>query len=234
MARGILYVMSTVVEGLVKIGKTGKTQFEGRMNHLEKNGYCNVTGLKREFAIEVDEYDEKEKLLHIIFTKSRIAQTELFAADLGVIKKLLSSFDGEEVYPKNVTKEEVFEETKVEEEPEEDDGDVEEQEKVDCPIPDGFYYLNQKRKDFGPITATLEIKNGHMILKAGSTCAPANEEKHARTQRKADIQNNELQEDLECTSVSTAGEIVLGKSVNGWVAWKDKSGKPVDQFRSTK
>lgn len=221
MARGILYVMSTVVEGLIKIGKTGKSQFETRMNHLEKNGYCNVTGLKREFAIEVDEYDEKEKLLHIIFNKSRIAQTELFAADLGVIIKLLSSFEGEEVYPKNISKEEVFEEVTEKE-------DV----KASSLIPDGIYYLKQKRKGFGPVTATLEVKKGHLILKAGSTCAPAKEEKYAKVQKKADIKDDKLQEDIVCSSVSTAGLIVLGKSVNGWVAWKDRNGKPVDQFRT--
>lgn len=226
MARGILYVMSTVVDGLVKIGKTGKSQFETRMNQLEKNGYCNVTGLKREFAIEVDEYDEKEKLLHVIFTKSRIAQTELFAADLGVIVKLLSSFDGDEVYPKNVTKEEVFEEIEYEE------SDETEEIKVDCQIPDGTYYLNQKCKNFGPVSATLVIRNGHLILKAGSICAPAKEEKYAKIQKYADINNDILQEDIECRSVSTAGTIVLGHSVNGWVAWKDKNGKTINQFKS--
>ncbi len=46
MARGILYVMTTVVDGLVKIGKTGIDNFESRMNTLENNGYRNVVGLK--------------------------------------------------------------------------------------------------------------------------------------------------------------------------------------------
>lgn len=58
MARGILYVMSTAVPGLVKIGKTDN--FEKRMYTLERNGYANVTALKQEFAIEVDDYDKKE------------------------------------------------------------------------------------------------------------------------------------------------------------------------------
>lgn len=49
--------MSTVVSGLIKIGKTTIAQFENRMRYLESNGYANITGLKREFAIEVDGYD---------------------------------------------------------------------------------------------------------------------------------------------------------------------------------
>ena len=75
MARGILYVMTTVVDGLVKIGKTGIDNFESRMNTLENNGYRNVVGLKRKFAIEVDDYDEKELLLYDIFSKSRLHNT---------------------------------------------------------------------------------------------------------------------------------------------------------------
>lgn len=42
MARGIIYVMKTVVPGLVKIGKTGLTNFDARMYQLEHNGYFNV------------------------------------------------------------------------------------------------------------------------------------------------------------------------------------------------
>lgn len=62
MAKGIIYLMSTVVSGLIKIGKTKNDQFENRMRHLENNVYANVAGLKREVAIEVDGYDEKENL----------------------------------------------------------------------------------------------------------------------------------------------------------------------------
>ena len=82
MAKGIIYIMTTVVPGLVKIGKTGSANFEQRMYNLEHDGYRNVTGLKREFAIEVDGYSEKESLLHTIFEKSRVSDTELFAFPL--------------------------------------------------------------------------------------------------------------------------------------------------------
>ena len=57
MSKGIIYVMTTAVPGLIKIGKTGTDQFKNRMYHLESNGYSNVAALKRCFAIEVDDFD---------------------------------------------------------------------------------------------------------------------------------------------------------------------------------
>lgn len=63
--------MTTVVPGLVKIGKTGSSNFEQRMCGPERNGYFNVVGLRRRFAIEVEDYDEKEALLDEIFSKFR-------------------------------------------------------------------------------------------------------------------------------------------------------------------
>jgi len=50
MAKGIIYLMSTAVSGLVKIGKTGTNNYQERMRFLEANGYYNVAGLRRYFA----------------------------------------------------------------------------------------------------------------------------------------------------------------------------------------
>ena len=36
MAKGIIYVMTSVVPGLIKIGKTGSNNFDSRMIQLEK------------------------------------------------------------------------------------------------------------------------------------------------------------------------------------------------------
>lgn len=110
MAKGILYVMDTVVDGLVKIGKTTKENFPIRMRQLENNGYYNVVGLKRRFAIEVDDYDEKETLLHTIFERSQVGKSELFSLDIETVVQLLSSLDGDVVYPKKVSKDEIFDE----------------------------------------------------------------------------------------------------------------------------
>ena len=65
MAKGIIYIMTTVVSGLIKIGIAETKQYQERMRHLEHNGYYNVTGLKRYFAIEVEDYKAKEKLKYM-------------------------------------------------------------------------------------------------------------------------------------------------------------------------
>lgn len=75
--KGIIYIMKCVVPGLIKIGKTGSDNYEQRMYALEHNGYRNVTGFQRVFAIEVEDYDAKETMLHTIFDKSKVADTEL-------------------------------------------------------------------------------------------------------------------------------------------------------------
>lgn len=56
MTKGIVYAMTTTVSGLVKIGKTGTVNYQERMRFLETNGYYNVAGLKRFFAIELEDY----------------------------------------------------------------------------------------------------------------------------------------------------------------------------------
>lgn len=156
MPKGIIYLMSTAVPGLVKIGKSRTDCFEQRMYNLEHDGYRNVTALKREFAIEVEDYDDKEKMLHTIFEKSQLSDTELFALDKNIAIQLLSSFDGRVVFPKNESKEEIFEVAT-------DNG-------TSKRIPDGKYTFRRKKKSDNnkTVSATAEIKNGIWTLKRGS------------------------------------------------------------------
>ena len=108
MKKGIVYVMTTAVSGLVKIGKTGTENFQERMRFLESNGYSNVSGLKRFFAIELLNYDEKEALLHELFSKHQVGSSELFSFDSDLLKQLLLSFEGKIVYPPTKNPEEDF------------------------------------------------------------------------------------------------------------------------------
>ena len=108
MSKGIIYVMTTAVSGLIKIGKAQTKQYPERMRFLEANGYYNVVGLKRLFAIEVADYSEKETLLHEIFAKHRVGSSELFALDYDLVQQLLLSFEGEVIFPEQKNKEAEF------------------------------------------------------------------------------------------------------------------------------
>ncbi|AOZ96231.1 DUF4357 domain-containing protein [Butyrivibrio hungatei] len=225
MARGVIYVMTSVVNGLIKIGKTQTTQYENRMYNLENNGYKNITGLKRRFAIEVEEYDEKEVLLHNLFEKSRVSGTELFALDVDLVIQLLLAFDGKQIYPKveELTKEELFVEAT---------GILENKE-----IPDGVYYYSKKIKRYGNKTvhASMKVKNGTItVLKnsevcpiEGTGCRPG----IIKRRKLANIKNDILRRDEVFSTVSNAACFISGGPSNGWVDWKTESGKTIDSFR---
>lgn len=110
MKKGIIYIMTTAVSGLIKIGQTGTANYQERMRNLEANGYYNVSGLKRFFAIELKDYNDKENLLKEIFSKHQVGNSELFALDYDLVRQLLLSFDGKVIYPKDINKEKEFDE----------------------------------------------------------------------------------------------------------------------------
>ena len=225
MATGIIYVMTTVVPGLIKIGKTATQNFESRMYQLEHNGYSNVTGLKRHFAIQVDDYDEKEALLHTIFSKSQVEATELFALDVNLVVQLLTSFAGDQVYPENKTKEEVFDEATG-------------QRDISL-IPEGEYYLERKIKRWNgkAVKATMYVKNGKFTVKKGSIICPirglglTTMKIVDQMRDSAKVERDTLQEDVTFTSPSVASAFVVFASTNGWTDWKTIDGKAIDIFR---
>lgn len=224
MAKGIIYVMTTVVPGLIKIGKTGTTNFEARMYQLERHGYSNVVGLKRYFAIEVEDYDEKEQLLQSIFSKSKLENSELFALDVNLAVQLLSSFEGKQVYPENATKDEIFDEAS--------------DKRGATVIPEGTYHMKRKVKAWGKtVTGSMQVKNGKFIVLKGSICCPIRGKgwtstKQIDQKREASgIIGDLLQEDVEFTSPSLAAAFLTYKPENGWTEWKTDDGKPIDIFR---
>lgn len=228
MAKGIIYLMTTVVPGLVKIGKTGSNNFEQRMYNLEHDGYRNVTGLKREFAIEVDNYDEKERLLHTIFEKSQVSDTELFALDKDIIIQLLSSLEGSIVYPKDETKEEIF-----------DEATDNKNKKL---IPDGIYtFKRHKISDNKTVFATVEVKEGRWILQKGSIVG-INEDsgvrktfRVARAALSMDKDGLILEDcDLGECSPGFAGSVVYNQLNSGWKSWRNKDGELINIYRENK
>lgn len=221
MPKGIIYVMTTVVPGLIKIGKTDLNNFDSRMYNLERHGYANVTGLKRKFAIEVEQYDEKEKLLDEIFSKSRVPGTELFALDIDLVVQLLSSFEGLQVYPKEESKREVFISSTRE---------LEAKSGIEL-IPNGEYTLSRNVRGFGKVEGILVVEDGELTLKKGAICAPISHKNPPEVVKSAPIENGVLVEDLICNSPSMAAWILVGKNANGWINWKNKNGEPIDIYR---
>lgn len=220
MSKGIIYVCSTAVEGLIKIGRT--SDFQKRMKILEDNGYRNVAGLKRQFAIEVDNHEDIEQLLDDLFAKSRVGNTELFSLDLNKIIQLLSSFSGKQIYPTDETKQEVF---------------VKATEIVHSKmIPDGDYTLSRKIKEINKtVKALMKVENGKFILKAGSIIAPYKAYKTPTwisTRKEMQLDNNGLLiEDIECSSPSMAAALVVGQAANGWTSWKNTNNQLIDIYR---
>ena len=227
MSKGIIYVMTTVVPGLIKIGKTGRDNYEQRMYSLEHNGYFNVVGLKRRFAIEVENYNEKESMLDEIFSKSRVPNSELFALNADLVVQLLSSFDGTQIFPKPEieSKSDVFREA------------TEERKEVAGwdKVPDGDYYLVHSVKGFGKVNGHMRVEDGSFFVLKGSICCPIKgEDKRCPSVAKSAIlKDNVLQEDVMCSSPSTAGWIILGNSNNGWTEWKTADGKSIDHYRKS-
>lgn len=224
MAKGVIYIMSTVVSGLLKIGQTQIEQYENRMRFLENNGYANITGLKREFAIEVENYQEKEKMIHNIFNKSRLNTTELFALDLDTVIQLLSSFEGIQIYPKDLKKSEVFKEITKE---------IEDKEGINT-IPNGTYYLKRTVKGFGKVSGKMKVEDGKLTVLKGSICASIGKQKVPKIRKEANIKDNILQEDIVCNSPSMAGYIILARSNNGWSEWKNSKDEALEKFRIIK
>lgn len=227
MGKGIIYIMTSIVPGLIKIGKTNSNNFEQRMYNLEHNGYSNVTGFKRVFAIEVNNYDEKEKMLHNIFEKSRVADTELFALDVNLVTELLSSFAGTIIFPKTETREEIF--------------DTATENIKSKLIPNGRYKFEKKKKSDNNkiVKATAEVKNGNWKLLKGSILGISEDagvsQKAKSIREKLPLDNNgKLLEDVELgeCSPSFVGAVVLNQSNDGWTDWKNKIGQPIDIYRN--
>ena len=227
MAKGIIYVMSTIVPGLIKVGKTGSENYEGRMYNLEHNGYSNVVGLKRQFAIEVEDYDEKEQLLDDIFSKSRVPGTELFALDINLFIQLLSSFEGRQVYPETETKEEMFNEATSKRHIK-DDWSL---------VPDGTYHMKRRirRNDNKSVEADMIVKDGQYIIPKGTRICPSeadNLAENVRAVRHSDaVKDYITQEDITFLAPSAASDFVIGGPSNGWVNWKNQDDDPIDIYR---
>lgn len=221
MSKGIIYVMSTVVDGLIKIGKTGIDNFNQRMSFLESNGYRNIGGLKRQFAIEVEDYNEKEILLHNLFSRSQVSNTELFSLNINEVIQLLTSFEGKVVYPTQDNKAEIFESA------------MEAVESLS--IPNGNYRIDVKSHEGQRIEATMKVEDGKMTVIKGAVLGKNTNITIKSLQdfrNNLKTQNGITIENFIASSPSMAATIVIGRNSNGWKTWKAENGEFIDVFRN--
>lgn len=218
--------MTTSIEGLIKIGKTATSNFESRMYELEHTGYRNANYLKRVFAIEVEDYDEKEKLLHRVFGRAQVANVELFAADVDTVVGLLSAFEGRQIYPPDESKEEVFEQAA------QNAG-----KRTYNEIPDGTYTLERKVQRAGgkKFRATMEVIGGRYVVLAGAevcmTEAPGLSDT-VRGKRERHVSESGIStDDVTFESTSAAASFVIGGACDGWAVWRDAQGRKIDVYR---
>ena len=228
MAKGIIYLMSTAVAGLVKIGKTGTGNYAERMRFLEGNGYANVTGLKREFAIEVEDYDAKEALIDEIFAKARVGTSELFALDVDLAKQLLAAFEGTQVYPSlaRESKEEVF--TRA--------VDQHRRHAEVFRIPNGMYHLDYKpRGSKQSVHVLMQVEDGELTIQASQHVAVSTSKGLPESVRQLRDQYTDnmgvVLEDVRFDSPSAAASFVTGGSCNGWETWKTADGGSISRYR---
>ena len=98
-------------------------------------------------------------------------------------------------------------------------------------IPNGEYYMEEFRYNFGKVKGVMRVKDGKFVVEAGATCAPAFGNWCPKARKDAKIENDVLMEDVVCKSPSTVAWILMGKAVNGWEVWKTVDGKPIDIYR---
>ena len=218
--KGVIYIMKCIsLPGLIKIGKTETKQFEARMRNLEKDGYRHEM-LQREFAIEVEDFDAKEKLLHKIYTTSQVGDSELFATDCKAAVELLKAFEGRQVFPVLAVNSKPAQKTVKK------DANT-----ISC-------HMERKIKALGNkvLKAKMEIHNRKFVVLSGSEVSPIETPnassgiKQRRNQAK--IKNNILMADEIFDSPSSASAFILFSPNNGWSTWRLENGEPLQTIRS--
>ena len=161
-------------------------------------------------AVSVDNVEEKMNLLKALLEHCSISDTNCYFFNENVIIKLLKTWTSS--YQRNVVKNPKPAKP-VKEKP---------------VIPDGTYYLSRKVRGFGVVQGTLAVKDGRLIVKSGSTCAPFaplySNKKIQKLRDKYMNSYNVIMKDCECSSVSTAATLLVGNASGGYNEWKNSDG----------
>lgn len=218
MSKGVIYLFSSSVKELCKIGRTDN--LKERKRNIEANGYHNVSGLKLIYAVESEDMVSDENFIKELLKRLRIGDSELYQVNKDSAIMLLSKI-GKVVFPESqILADEIKNEA---------------QENVSSEVlPSGVYLCNIK-VDNKEYNATLEIINGSLIMKKESNINERFDklnDSYKRMRELMVVKDGILQDDFEVSSVSAAASLVAGHLKNGWDIWKDHNGYKINKYRN--
>ena len=222
MAKGVIYVEKTLTKNLMKIGKMESTAAMMFIRAIkDKSPDMPVC----RFAIEVDDYDEKEELLYNIFAASNVHGTYLYALETSYAVQLLAAFEGEQLYMKGHRKEKKYLE-------EYHDYRVISGSKYGNKfmIPDGEYYLECEDDEHGIVRANMIVRGNNFIIRKGSSLLPG--KKYRDTEplrsRAVNVEGKHTLEDAVCRSHNEAASWIMGYYCSGRTLWKNQDGVTIE------
>jgi hypothetical protein len=152
-------------------------------------------------GVELDEPERKGSLLRAAFGSARIGGTELIAADPELVAALVGALAGDVIWP--VT-----------------------ERRPNGKVPNGHYYLT-----FHGGCAELYVKDGHIIMPAGTRVSPGEGSDLRGTIRGLRARHVSpagiVADDIEFENLSTASAFAYGSPCNGWERWHTNTGRPV-------
>lgn len=242
---GIVYLMTCAQPYVVKIGRTeDENSFRTRMNRIEKDGYENFNGWKRKFAIRVDDYEEKEALLHNVFAARRIGKSEAFVLEWEIVQQLMSALEGDVVYPEGESKDAAFDEAVAQYDKEKKDIREPDETAFCSSVPgrdlknvseEVIFHYRQKTKN-SSWHAKMKVVQGQCVVLAGSVLKELNPNstqyvKNLRAEHSDIISPDDvLLSDVPFSKPSRASSFAYGGSSNGWSDWKDEHGKTLEEY----
>ena len=84
--------------------------------------------------------------------------------------------------------------------------------------------------EFDLASKAITVLKGSILSDTITYTATFRGAKSIEQSRKGNLVGNVLQRDMSFKSASTAANFVTGRSTNGLIAWKDKSGKTIKEI----
>lgn len=169
---GILYLLTTEYDDIVKIGSATFEEFEEVEKHV-KSDLPLISGLNLAAAINTENYLDKEDWIYSLLDQYRVSKSTLFNIDNDDVLQFFLNLKGERVYPSKKEDKKIIKRIT-------ESRDI-------AAVPDGEYYFRPKNGDayFG----RAEIRGKKIIVKKGSKCRSFTESFAKEVESRSRIKN---------------------------------------------